>query len=78
LKKIEVLLQIVSVVVLAKAIHRKTYELGDVAHDALLLHRLGLGPEHVARAVDGAENNLHTLGAKANFFVRVPPATTYL
>jgi len=26
----------------------------------------------VARVVDGAENNLHALGAEANFFVRVP------
>ena len=43
--------------------------------DAAVLHRCGLGAELVARVVDGAENNLHALGAEANFFVRIPPAT---
>ena len=46
--------------------------------DAAVLHRRGLGPEQVAHVVDGAENNLHALGAEANFLMRVPPATTDL
>jgi len=49
-----------------------------VVDDAAVLHRCGLGPEQVARVVDGAENNLHALGAETNFFMRVPPATTDL
>ena len=43
--------------------------------DAAVLRRRGLGPKQVARVVDGAKNNLHALGAEANFFVRIPPAT---
>ena len=46
--------------------------------DAAVLRRRGLGPKQVARVVDGAENNLHALGAEANFLMRVPPATTDL
>ena len=46
--------------------------------DAAVLHCRGLDSEEVASVVDGAENNLHALGAEANFFVRVPPTTTDL
>ena len=46
--------------------------------DAAVMRRRGLGPKQVACVVDGAENNLHALGAEANFFMRVPPATTDL
>ena len=46
--------------------------------DAAVLRRRGLGPEQVARVVDGVENNLHALGAEAYFFMSVPPATTDL
>jgi hypothetical protein len=49
-----------------------------VVDDAAVLHCRGLSSEQVAGVVDGAENNLHGLGAEVNFFVRVPPATTDL
>jgi len=54
------------------------YPFGDVVDDVAVLHRRGPHRDVVARVVDGAEDDLHTLREEANLFVRIPPAYPFI